>query len=329
MRTKWLFVLLPLFAFQKLHSQELSEEEFNMMSEFAYEMCASIFQSKNYLYKEGPFEKEDFYDPVLNTEEAEKLVQIIKRSSKLSIEVGEFAGPQLILTVEYGKSNHELFEKVDDVELTESNLSYEDGKKINLDGYFSTQRSFEDHQLKAGIEKDTYQASSTLTGSTTYSFRILTGYDEVKLSRKDIGKTFDLNDCFLKLVDIIHNQLILEPLCEEETSVKLINFSKKNTVYEPYDYMTLVEMQEKDSTINIQGSFSQSSQTIDKKMFNIFKKDPDLSLEEFRNLLTKEEIARLEKQESYYLIVEHVAPISDQFVLFSPKFRKEEVKVQF
>jgi hypothetical protein len=329
MRTKWLFVLLPLFAFQNLHSQELSEEDFDMMSASVYEVCTSFFQPKNYLYKEGRFKKEDFFEPVLNAKQADKLIQLLKQSAKLSIEVEESASPQLVFSVEYRKRDYKLFEKVDDLDLVAYHLKNEDGQALELNGYFSTEGSFKYYKLKAGIEENSYQASSTLSGSATYNIRILTGYDEIKLSKKDIGKTFELNNCPIKLVDILHNQVILDPMCEDEISVNLINFSKENTVYEPYDYMTLMEMQEKDSTINTYGSFSQSSRTIDKKMFNIVQKDPDLSLEEFRKSLTKEDIVRMEKYEDHYLIVMNVAPISDQFVLFAPKFKEEEVKVQF
>lgn len=330
MKTKYcLLFVISLLGFQQLKSQELSEEDFKMMSEFAYEMCTSIFKDKNYIYKEGPFVKENFYDPVPTAEQVDELVKLITQTAKLSIEEGEFGGPQLIFSVKYKESQYELFDHLDRVDFEDAQLLYKDGKELKLEGYFQVQKSFEEYQLKGGIDKNTHQASASPSGSATYSFQILTGFDEVKLSKKDIGETFELNNCSFLMVDIIQNQIILEPLCKDEISVKLINFSKENTVYESYDYMTLMEMQEKDSSINIEGSFTQSSQTIDKKMFNIFKKNPKLSLKKFRKMLTSEEIARLEKQESIYLILEHVAPIGENFILFSPIFRQEEVTVQY
>ncbi len=328
MKLNCLLSIMLLLGSLQLHSQELPEEDFNMMSEFAHEMCASIFKVKNYVYKEAPYEKDDFFDPLPSSQQVAELVKLIKSSANIYIEEGSF-GPQLVFSIKYEEDKYELLDHLEKLSLEESSLADENGKAVKLQGFYNVNRSSEEYKLMGGIDKESYQESATISGDATYSFEILEDYEEIELSKKDIGKTFELNGCSFKLVDIIRNQIILEPMCQDGIPVKLINFAKENTVYEPYDYMTLVEMQEKDSTINIEGSFTQSSQTIDKKMFNIFKKNPKLSLKKFRKMLTSEEIKRLEMQDSIYLILEHVAPIGDNFVLFSPIFRKEEITVQY
>lgn len=330
MKSKWMLFFAALFSYQTAtcQDQELSEEDFLMMSEFVYDMCTSIFKEKNYVYKEAPFEKHDFFDPVPSTDQVDRLVQLIKKEGKITIEKDDF-GPQLVFSVKLEENDSELFDNLEKLSLEESNLINEHQQKLELQGFYSVYRTSEVYKLVGSIDKETYDTAATLSGNATYHFDILVGYDQVKLSKSHVGKTFSLDNCTFKLVDIVSNQIILEPMCDKDLSVKLINFAKPDVVYESYAYDELMEMKEKDASINTEGSFTQSSQTIDKKLFDTFKKNPRFSLKKFRKMLTKKEIERLSKEESIYLVLEHVAPIGNTFVLFSPKFQSEEVSVNF
>lgn len=327
MKTNWLLLFLPTLLINAPtygQAPELSKEEFKEMSAFAYEMCRSIFADKNYVYKEAPFEKEDFFDPVSSAQEVDDLIELMKKDGQLSVEDEGF-GPQLVFSISFGPELAEAVNSIESVNVQDVTLKDEKGKALQLENYFQNSQTNDEYKFKVGIEKNTYPASANLNGDATYLFQFLVGYDQIKLSEKNIGETFSLNDCSFKLADIHNNQLILETLCDERPSVKLINLVDDERVFEAYSYEELMEMKEKDETINTDGLFTQSSQTIDKKFYTFFKKDPDLSLKKFRALLSKKEIARLSREEDIYLILEHVAPIGDQFILFAPKFRTEEI----
>lgn len=327
---KLLLLIVALCTYHSTFCQELelSEEEFKEMSEFAYEMCKSIFSEKDYVYKKDTFEKEDFFEPTISSEVVDQLIEHIKRTGKLFIE-DEGYGPQLVLALSFPPEMSDAFDAMDKLELEEMDIKDKNGLALKMGGFYQNHRSNQYYKFKAGLDKTSLKDSTTLKGNATYTFDLMVGYEQIELSKSAIGETFILNGCEIKLVDIIHNQLILEPKCEEGFTIKLINFAEKNFVYEPYAYDELLKMEEKDSTINTEGSFTQSSQTIDKKMYQIFKEDPNFTLKQFRKLLTTEEIIRLSQQADIYLILEHVAPIGDRFILFTPKLRQERMVIKY
>ncbi len=331
MKIKCILIIALFFGYQTAQSQDindLSEEEFQEMTMIVHEMFASMFKEKNYAFKEEAFEVEDFFEEIPEADEVKALLQIIKEKGKLKIEEGDF-GPELVFLAEVGEEFSNKLGHIDKIDFEETNLKDEKGQAIPLSGIYQNYSFFEEFKYVARIDKEAYKPSSDFAGTATYHLQFLTGYDQKSLSKKDVGKTITLNNCSFKILEIIRNQIVLEPMCEDYPTVKLINYSSENKVYSSYAWDELMEMQKKDPTINTDGSFTQSSQTIDKSFYNVFKKNPKLSLKKFRKMLSPKEMERLSKQESELLIVEHVAPIGDKFVLFTPTFQLEKVIVKY
>lgn len=313
------------------HSQDMPEptqEDWEMMTEFMHEMYASVFQGKGYAYKETPYVREDFFNTLPSAEEVNACLQRIRETGQIAMEKHEF-GPRLTYTAELTPGFRDLQGAQFEIELEALNLSDEKGRPLQKLFMFYNYSSGDQIEYVTPIDTADALPLGNLSGSATYSLRFLIDYGKATLKKEDIGKTFSLNDCDFKLIDIVNNQVVIESLCEEETDLSLINFANDSTIYASYSYEELLQMKEEDESINTEGSFNQSRLTIPKTMYDLFRKKPTMTLKAFRKRFPLEEMKKMKDTEPTYILLEQVAPIGEKFVVFAPKYQWEKVEIDY
>ena len=100
-------------------------------------------------------------------------------------------------------------------------------------------------------------------------------------------------------------------------------------IFSPYPYQELMDMAAKDPSIDTNGAFSQSTSSMPKRVFQLLKKQPDISKKKLRKAFP---IASFTQQVMYgdqYLVVSNVAAIQGNFTLFAPVYETDRVVVEY
>ncbi|AWK04218.1 hypothetical protein HYN56_08220 [Flavobacterium crocinum] len=194
------------------------------------------------------------------------------------------------------------------------------GKSSNLN--FTTLRKQD--QLNNAVDFKNNNELSEIKGSVVYNIKFITDQSEVKLSKKNIGTTFKLNSVDYKLVDIINNVVLIElvdPRNKGKNEIRLINYDEMGNVLVSYSYKELEQLKKKNKKINIEkAGFSGLRGSIDKRIFDTFKNNPQLTFEEYEKTFS---IADIIDQESRYMFIQTIAPVKNDFVLYAPIYGVE------
>lgn len=194
------------------------------------------------------------------------------------------------------------------------------GKTSNLN--FTTLRKQD--QLNNAVDFKNNNELSEIKGSVVYNIKFITDQSEVKLSKKNIGTTFKLNSVEYKLVDIINNVVLIELVDwknKEKNEIRLVNYDEMGNILVNYSYQELEQLKKKNKKINDEkAGFSGLRGTINKRVFDIFKNNPQLTFEEYEKTFSIDDIIN---QESRYIFIQTIAPIKNDFVLYAPIYGVE------
>jgi hypothetical protein len=194
---------------------------------------------------------------------------------------------------------------------------YKNGKEINLN--FTTLRKQD--QINNAVNFKNNNELAEIKGSVVYNIKFITDYSQVKLSQKDIGSTFKLNNIAYNLVEVINNVVLIEAAdqnSDRENKMRLVNYDELGNVLVTYSDKEMAELKKKNKKINDErAGFGDIRGNISKRVFDAFKANPTMSFEEFKKTFTIEDIINEKKT---YIFIQTIAPIKNDFVLYEPVY---------
>ncbi|MCP2026983.1 hypothetical protein L1276_002127 [Flavobacterium sp. HSC-32F16] len=199
---------------------------------------------------------------------------------------------------------------------SESSFKYLNGETTNVS--FTTLHKQD--QINNAVDFKNNNELSEIKGSVTYNIKFITDYSQVKLSSKNIGTTFKLNNIEYNLVDIINNVILIEAVDPKnrDNEIRLINYDESGNVLVNYSDSEVEQLKKKNKKINGErAGFSDIKGNISKFIFDAFKANPAITLEEYRKTFTIEDILNEKKK---YIFINTIAPIKNDFVLYEPVY---------
>ena len=193
---------------------------------------------------------------------------------------------------------------------------YKDGKNINLN--FTTFRKQD--QINNAVNFKNNNELSEIKGSVIYNIKFITDYSQVKLSLKDAGKIFKLNNIEYNLLAIVNNTIVFEAVdiknSDRKNQIRLINYDEAGNVLVTYSDSEMAALKKKNKKINDErAGMSDLKGNISKNVFDTFKANPSITLEEYQKTFSIEDIISEKKK---YIFIQTIAPIKNEFVLYEP-----------
>ncbi|WP_264526271.1 hypothetical protein [Flavobacterium sp. N502536] len=317
-----------------------SKEEKDMIYEVTYNVNKEIFKAPNFPFKKVKGKMDEIQKKAIQSAEViNSSIDTIIARGILKLEKSKY-GYDLLFNSRfpsYFKENDEpsivdfhpvtskLFNlKKELIEIqhvggtsfgSEFLYKYKNGKEVNLN--FTTLRKQD--QINNAIDFKNNNELDEIKGSVVYNIKFITDYAQVKLSQKDIGSTFKLNNIEYNLVDVINNVVLIEAVdlnSDRNNKMRLINYDELGNVLVNYSYNELAELKKKNKKINDErAGFGDVRGNISKRVFEALKANPTMSFEEFKKLFTIDDIINEKKN---YIFIQTIAPIKNDFVLFEP-----------
>lgn len=333
---KKIFLLSVIFIgfISKIKAQQISEEEKNLYYEFAYFLTKDIFtEPKKYNYKTKKYNETEVFPKIDYTEKDLSIVtDSLQKFAKIEF---DFDRENVYLKSKFPSFFHpetDFSSQVIDIEVLESNLINNKNSKINLVkgggsgfGFSFFYQNINDKEInknfitvnrQSQVENDD-QFIASIKGSITYLVKYIVGYDKIELSSQDKGKTFILNNDEYTLIEVKNNRVLLAPKSKNRNQkLKIIVFhkNKKDILVEK----PLTEMDDISDAIAI------SQGSINEDIYQVFKENPDITLEEFKRKIN---IEKLIHDEIKYLYISTPFPIEEKFIIYTPIFITKEIKV--
>lgn len=317
-----------------------SKEEKDMIYEVTYNVNKEIFKAPNFPFKKVKGKMDEIQKKAIQSAEViNSSIDTIIARGILKLEKSKY-GYDLLFNSRfpsYFKENDEpsivdfhpvtskLFNlKKELIEIqhvggtsfgSEFLYKYKNGKEVNLN--FTTLRKQD--QINNAVNFKNNNELDEIKGSVVYNIKFITDYAQVKLSQKDIGSTFKLNNIEYNLVAVINNVVLIEAVdlnSDRKNKMRLINYDELGNVLVNYSHNELAELKKKNKKINDErAGFGDVRGNISKRVFEAFKANPTMSFEEFKKLFTIDDIINEKKN---YIFIQTIAPIKNDFVLFEP-----------
>ena len=350
----FLILLLTSFFGYTQESDEKMKKQIEFAEKFAYDIGANIFYepymdsvSKELVSK--PWERK----PENSLNELKSGLDSLNANATITIDKKlNYETDKIKLRFEsYFPSYIEDIEKIFKISIKESNLKTLSKEKLEVEklplySFISnTSRSisvngentfykWETVDSSFPIEVDSTMADQ-ITGSVSFKVEIATTVDYIKLNKNNIGEEFILNGKKYKLINIIHNKVVIEmvdiyyPL---EKGLSFFNINKDGKAIIGTSFLGRTA-HSKNNTREGKKISDVSTTTVPEKVYTIFKENPEISIEEFKEKVhssfsefMKDPLNKMHLVKhlgSPYIIFESAGPIHD-FYLYTPKFDLEK-----
>ena len=328
MPRKWNLLVLLFVSTSALHAQPLSKKEWKSALKAYYQQYQKLTAAKRYVYQEVLFERETFFVEVPASEVIAQTRALAAKTAKITL-IEEDMGPQLSFEANISDAYPAFISDQIDIALFEANLQDAKGQAIELASMYQSGADGNTILHRVGIAGDQSPQPNKITGTATYDLSFLLRYDQVKLAKENTGESFSLAGCEFTLIEVLHNQIILESSCDHYLDLKLINWSEEGHIFSPYLYDELMAMAAKDPSIDTDGAFSQSSSSVPKKIFQLLKEQPNFTLKKLRKAFPIGTFSQQVMDGDQYLVLSNVAPITGNFTLFAPVYETDRVVVEY
>ncbi|WP_281323208.1 hypothetical protein [Flavobacterium aestivum] len=319
-----------------------SEEEKKMIYEITYNASKEIFKVPDFPFKKVNRKIDEIQKKIIQpTEVVNSSVDTLISRGVLKLEKSEYGYDLLfnsrfpayykendeVSIVEFHPVTSKLFNlKKELIEImniggtsfgSESFYKFKNGKEINLN--FTTLRKQD--QINNAIDFKNNNELSEIKGSVIYNIKFITDYSQVKLSQKDIGSTFKLNNIQYNLVDVINNVILIEATdlnSDRKNEIHLINYDEIGNVLINYSDREVAELKKKNKKINDErAGFSDIRGNVSKRVFDAFKANPIMTFEEYKKTFTIDDVINDKRK---YIFIQTIAPIKNDFVLYEPVY---------
>lgn len=341
-------ILISTFFFQEVKAQKVDStalKQIDLIKKVTYGMGAELFKTRELQYKT----KNDYETPwELSGDNYEKLkvgLDSIIAYSTIEIEKDDFLGTNVVF-----KSKVEGIENLDNIlqiELLDYKLLDSDGKPIDVEKRTRTNYgslsgsgikngqsySYNYRTITSRFKIETEKEPNQLKGNFKLSASFPSGYDKVLITPKDIGKEFTLGKIKYSVINVIENIIILRPDVEDNNislDFKFVNLDADGNEIGQIPYFELMKMNE-GKDIEVLGV---GKQTITEKVYNIFNENPNITQEEFNEIINPIAIQiynsndkRLASKKLFgkkYIAITNAGPVKECYLYFENRETKQE-----
>lgn len=322
---KYITAILLILASNCIHSQDIPEEVETMMLQAMYDHQKLVLKVDTFIFKEEAYEKNDFFNEIYSEAFFENCLDKIEKTAIIKIEKEPNESAAMYFTANLPEQYNKQVTDELKFSLINYNLINSTGDSIILLNQINSSCSFSKVKIKT-YKKDPNVSIEDITGSVTYQVDFLNGYDQLEMSKKDIGREFNLNSCPLKLLDVKGNYLVVENISKADINIKAINFTENSKVIKPYSYAELSDLKA-EKTIN-EGGFGTSVSVIKKPNYELLTSTDNITIEDYKVVMTEEFKNRV-RDESEVIIIKDVGFFKNKFILFTPTYTSKEVTIEY
>jgi len=357
MRTQILFLLV--FISHSLFSQKMDEsllEEIEMFESILYTSKSSSFRQTILINQvnEGfvfPWNDKAKYSDKQLTNSLDSL----NKNSILKLEQDEFLGNRLIYNSYFPRYIESELLDIFKIVITEVEIFNSSGEKVNVGrrnsifygNKFSSGSkdgnafSYNWKTVNVSISIEKQETIGDLYGSTVFEAKFVSGYDYKKIDKSDIGSIIKLGNYNYKIVDIIHNNILLSTdgdFKEAYDIIKAVSINNMGDKIEAISISEFKKMKDNDDNITEDNRVTKRKSTITNFDYLVFKEIPYISYDEYKSLIHDKMIKivtsgnsdkiRDEEFGEKYILIETVSEINSLY-LYVPKFGiKSEFEVK-
>lgn len=160
---------------------------------------------------------------------------------------------------------------------------------------------------------DSIKADSLYTGSATYKIKIITGYDSIRCTKRDISKIIKLSGATYQLVTVFDNKVVLDILQDKGNSIELgvVSFDSIGKSFIHHAKFSDFLYAQSDSVAHVRTSI------ISKRSYDLIKSNPTMTIAEYKKRMSDH--PSNQKQQNY-VILETDTPLTHDFLIYSPTY---------
>jgi len=332
--TKYLITLLILtFLLNNCSTtaQELTEERRELIISGLHWSGNMVFQ------KNGPdetnvgiikYRQEDFFNDVLSENDIQQSMELIQNTGTIKIAYDStFKTTDLEFKADLIKKINTALHDQIKVKFLENNLLIGQDT-LPLLNQNSSGALFGKIKNSTRLPRD-FIDTVVVSGHVKYQLKFLSSYQQITLSKNDIGHQFQLDNNLYKLIEIFDNKVVLEH-SNKYANLNMINFvGKEKAVSTKYCKEELERKREENEPYSCQGQYSTTQRTtLNSKVYDIFRKKPDINEEEFTKIATIEFLNTL-KQSDRYSVLSNITPIGKKVIIYAPIYELREVLIDY
>lgn len=335
-----LLIMLSVFS-NYLKAQNKSEESRKSEVKRAYLHYSELFQKKDYVFHKVDFNEADYYYKTIDENKIKEYLDYINNSLKLEIiKNSNTSGfSDLKLTVNLpdffedlnSQKFYELYHNQINIKNISNDLVDEFNNPLKL-SFVSQDYSSKKIIYTRIFIKDTIHKAETINfkGTIKYEVEFLTNYDKIEISLDQIGSDFILGKSKYKIIDYFNNSFIIKKLSGPLESIRIINLTADGKLTKPYSYSEFNYLKENDSAfLNKENFYNSPTSGVPEFFYDIFKKDPNITLEEFNKLMTFEKLDELKKLDNLKRIImlSTVSNLNPKYILYTPQYKTEIIEI--
>ncbi len=335
--------LLIIFSFfsNYLKAQNNLEEDRKAVSKRAYLHYSELFKKKDYVFHKVDFNETEYYFKTIDENKIKEYLDYINKSLKLEIiKNSNTSGfSDLKLTVNLpdffedlnGQKIYELYHNQISIENISNDLVDEFNNPLKL-SYVTKDYSSKKIIYSRMFIKDTIHKAETVNfkGTIKYEVEFLTNYDKIEISLDQIGSDFMLGKSKYKIIDYFNNSFIIKKLSGPLESIYIVNLTADGKLTKPYSYSEFNKLKENDSAfVNKENFYNSPTSGVPEFFYDVFKKDPNITLEEFNKLMTFEKLEEFKKLDNLKRIImlSTVSNLNPKYILYIPQYKTEIIEI--
>lgn len=335
-----LLIILSVFS-NYLKAQNKSEESRKAEAKRAYLHYSELFKKKDYVFHKVDFNETDYYYKTIDGNKIKEYLDYINKSLKLEIiknsNISGFSDLKLTVNLPdffedlNGQKFYELFHNQINIENIYSDLVDEYNTPLKL-SYVTKDYSSKKIIYTRMFIKDTIHKAESVNfkGTIRYEMEFLTNYDKIEISLDQIGSDFMLGKSKYKIIDYYNNSFIIKKLSGPLESIYIVNLIADGKLTKPYPNSEFNNLKENDSAFaNKENFYNYPTSGVPELFYDVFKKDPNMTLEEFDKLMTFEKLEELKKIDNLkrIIVLSTVSNLNPKYILYTPQYKTEIIEI--
>lgn len=311
--------------------EEISQED--LIYAILYETSKAPFGTPTYAYKLKDFDKAKLFAKSQNSSGVlQNALDYLAANAKI---VQETRSSGMTLRVESHFPNgfdEDRILTVSEIDLKSANVKDATGKTIEVPNFSGGNMFGNEFKDVAGNPAESYnyrtfnmsnstkygqKTEGALSGEMTYVAMFLTDYAIVRLTAKDVGKQFELNGNQFKVIAVYDNKMVLDCLSGKAADFvsKLYAYNLKGGGKQICTGLDFEEYDEKGISMMDENLARRGKMSVAKDMFEIFRKNPEITFEEFKKIMPMEKLSKRDAKDQY-LLINSIAPIDGELIIY-------------
>lgn len=314
------------------NAQELTKrQESRIKRLFEYGSRTSLLFSSDEEYAELiHYEPENFFYKSLSKNDMEKCTNLIQETANIKIEhdtINKIS--ELLFEADLIENVNRDDEFRIGIKILENNLLI-DKDTLPLKKQSST--NYGNGKIEIMKPLSEIIDSTKVSGYIKCKINYLSGYEQITLTKNDIGQTFNLDTFTFKLLEVTDNLVFIDCVNYSGKNFGMVNFaSNGKAVVHKFCKEDLEKAQEKKELSPICRS-NMIGIRHHLELYNIFKEKPDMSEEEFKEIAITDFLESFKKSgqsNRYYIILTNLTPIKEKFIFYISNYESREINVKY